>query len=257
MLLAIDIGNTNIVFGLFSQEELVFHFRLETDPGSPADDYAALIHERLEGQAIGIADIRGTVMASVVPQLDSSLVRVCTKLFGKAPLIVDSNTHTGITICYETMHTLGADRIVNAVAAYEKYRSAVIVIDMGTATTFDYVDAGGAFLGGAIAPGIKTAGEALFQKAAKLPRIDFVYPERILGRTTIQSMQTGIVAGYVGLVEGLIARIKAEAGADARVIATGGLARLVAAHTAAIDEVDDYLLLRGLKIIYERHTNKR
>jgi type III pantothenate kinase len=257
MLLAIDIGNTNIVFGLFSRDELVFYFRLETDASRPADDYEALIYEQCQGKGLKIDNIHGAVMASVAPQLDSAIARVCTKLFGKAPLIVDASTHTGITIGYETRHSLGADRIANAVAAYEKYRSAVIVIDMGTATTFDYIDAGGVFLGGAIAPGIKTAGEALFQKAAMLPRIDFVYPGRIIGRTTAECMQSGIVAGYVGLVEGLIARIKAEAGADMRVIATGGLARLVSDHTAVIDSVDDHLLLRGLKIIYERNTNKR
>jgi type III pantothenate kinase len=254
MLLAIDIGNTNIVFGLFRADEFVADFRLETGSLSTADACEAQVLERLGGLMVGPGDIRGTVLASVVPGLDAALISVCTRLFGAAPVIVDAQASTGLNLRYDTPHTLGADRIATAAAAYEKYRSAVIVIDMGTATTFDYVDAGGAYWGGAIAPGIATAAEALFARAAKLPRIEFAYPDRIIGRSTKESMQSGIVAGYVGLVEGLVARIRAEAGGEARVIATGGLARLVASHTRAIDDVDDHLLLKGLKIIYERCT---
>ena len=163
----------------------------------------------------------------------------------------------GIKLCYCTPLTLGADRIVNAVAAYAKCRCALIVIDLGTATTFDYVDADGCYLGGAIAPGIMTAGEALFAKAANLPRIDFVYPEHVIGRTTLESMQSGIVAGYICLVEGIVGRIKAERGESPRVIATGGLAPLIMSHTQSIDEVDGQLTLRGLKIIYDRRSNRR
>jgi len=167
-------------------------------------------------------------------------------------MIVNAETDMGIQLCYATPKTLGADRIVNAAAAYDRWRCALIVIDFGTATTFDYVSADGCYLGGAIAPGIRTAGEALFTRAAKLPCIDFTYPEHIIGRSTIESMQSGIVAGYVCLVEGIVAKMRAERAENPRVVATGGLASLIISHTQAIDEADDQLTLRGLQIIYER-----
>jgi len=254
MLLVIDIGNTNIVFGLFKADELVGDLRLKTDLGLSASAYEALLRAQLAAKNIGFAEVQDIAMASVVPRLDGVLGNTCRQLFNREPFMVDAKTQTGIRICYETPETLGADRIVNAVAAYVRFKSAAIAIDMGTATTFDYVDGQGSYLGGAIAPGIVTAAEALFHKAAMLPRIELAYPERMIGRSTLESMQSGIVAGYVSMVEGIIDRMKAEAGSDARVIATGGLAHLIARHTRMIDEVDDHLLLKGLKFIYERRA---
>jgi type III pantothenate kinase len=252
MLLAIDIGNTNIVFGLFDRGQIKCQWRLVTDAGKPADAYWALMQGLFEAQGLPYTAVEAVSMASVVPQLETTFIELCTRYFHREPLTVNSGTDTGLQLCYDTPLTLGADRIVNAVAAYDKHRCALIVIDLGTATTFDYVSSDGRYLGGAIAPGIRTAGEALFAKAAKLPHIDFTYPEHSIGRSTIESMQSGIVAGYVCLVEGMVARMKAERAENPRVIATGGLAPLIMAHTTAIDEVDDLLTLRGLKIIYER-----
>ncbi len=252
MLLAIDIGNTNIVFGLFSGNDLVYQWRLVTDGRRTADEYGILLHGLFAAQGSSFTVVEAIVMLSVVPQVEAAFTDVCTKYFNKIPLIVNTSTDTGIILCYDTPLTLGADRIVNAVAAYDKCRCSLIVIDLGTATTFDYVDADGRYLGGAIAPGIMTAGEALFAKAAKLPRIDFAYPEHVIGRTTIESMQSGIVIGYVCLVEGIVSQMKTERGENPRVIATGGLAPLIMPHTQVIDEVDGQLTLRGLKIIYDR-----
>jgi type III pantothenate kinase len=252
MFLAIDIGNTNIVFGLFNADELIGELRLQTDAELTACAYEAQLREKFAGKNFNCAAVQGIAMASVVPRLDEVLATICMRLFDRTPFIINAQTQSGITLCYDTPNTLGADRIVNAVAAYERFKSATIAIDMGTATTFDYVDGQGAYRGGAIAPGIVTSAEALFVKAAKLPRIELEYPERLIGRSTVECMQSGIVAGYACMVDGMIDRIRAEACSDARVIATGGLARLIARHTRNIEEVDDHLLLRGLKIMYDR-----
>ncbi len=257
MLLAIDIGNTNIVFGLFKDNDLIGDLRLKTDAGLSAFACQSLIRAQFAGLSFSIGDVQEIVMASVVPSLDAVLAETCKTLFGHEPFTVDVSTITGITVDYETPHTLGMDRIVNAVAAYDRFKTAAIAVDMGTATTFDYIDAGGAYCGGAIAPGISTAAEALFQNAAKLPRIELAYPERLIGRSTVESMQSGIVAGYAAMVSGIIEGMKTEAGADAGVIATGGLASLVAGHISAIDEVDEHLLLKGLKIIHDRRNVAR
>ena len=254
MLLAIDIGNTNIVFGLFAGDELTCQWRLVTDARRTADEYGMLLQGLFAAQGLSFAVVEAIVIVSVVPRVEAAFIDVCTKYFQKHPLTVTASTNTGIKLCYDTPLTLGADRIVNAVAAYDRCRCALIVIDMGTATTFDYVNDDGCYLGGAIAPGIMTSGEALFAKAAKLPRIDFVYPDHVIGRTTIESMQSGIVVGYVCLIEGIVSRMKTERGENPRVIATGGLAPLIMSHTKAIDLFDEQLTLRGLKIIYDRTT---
>jgi type III pantothenate kinase len=252
MLLAIDIGNTNIVFGLFAGGQIICQWRLVTDAAKTADEYWTLLQELFEKEDLSPSAVDAAAMSSVVPQLEAAFTTVCAKYFNREPLAVNAGTDTGLQLCYDTPLTLGADRIVNAVAAYDKCHCALIVIDLGTATTFDYVSADGCYLGGAIAPGIRTAGEALFARAAKLPCVDFTYPEHIIGRSTIESMQSGIVAGYVCLVEGMVARMKAERAENPRVFATGGLAPLIMAHTQVIDEADDLLTLRGLKVIYER-----
>lgn len=254
MLLAIDIGNTNIVLGLFREGELIGDVRIKTSPELSAFACESLLRAQFAGAGFSCDEIRGVAMASVVPRLDVVFAQACKALFGREPLIAGAHTPAGLEMRYETPGSLGADRIVNAVAAYERFGTAAIAVDMGTATTFDYVDAGGAYLGGAISPGIATAADALFHRAAKLPRVDLAFHGRLIGRSTVECMQAGIVAGYACMVDGLIERMKAEAGGDAAVVATGGLARLVARHARRIDAVDDHLLLRGLKVIYERCT---
>ena len=182
-----------------------------------------------------------------------TLEELCQKYFHLAPLLVGPGTKTGIPIHYDNPREVGADRIVNAVAAYEHYRRSLIVVDFGTATTFDGISARGEYLGGAIAPGIMVSSEALFQKASKLPRVEIVRPEKVIGKNTVASMQSGIVYGYVGLIDGIVNRMKKEMGDNPFVVATGGLAQLIAAESEAIDEVDDYLTLKGLRIIYSRN----
>ena len=257
MLLVIDVGNTNIVFGLFANKELLCDFRIKTDTALSASDYELELRSQLSARSLDIEGVDGIAMASVVPRLDPVLTGTCTAIFGNAPFCIDPRLQKCMVIRYETPETLGADRIVNAVAAYDRYKSAAIAIDMGTATTIDFVDASGAYIGGAIVPGIATAAHALFSRAAKLPEIELEYPDRVIGRTTVESMQSGIVAGYACLLSGMIGRMKSESGTGARVIATGGLTRLVAGHVPEIDDVDEHLLLRGLKILYERRTPSR
>ncbi|MEI6127729.1 MAG: type III pantothenate kinase [Pseudomonadota bacterium] len=253
MLLAIDVGNTNIVFGVYKGDELIADWRLVTDHLRTGDEYGMMLQGLFASQGIPCAQVTGSIISCVVPQVLSSLQHVCRRYFNKAPLLAGPGIHPGITIRYEQPAELGTDRIVNAVAAYEKYRRSLIVIDFGTATTFDYVSPDGEFSGGAIAPGIATAGEALFQRASKLPRIEFLYPGRAVGRNTVESLQTGIVLGYVCLVDGIVEKIREEVKTGPYVVATGGLAPLIAAHTTTINDVDDYLTLRGLKFIFDKN----
>jgi len=254
MLLTIDIGNTNIVFGVYRGDELVVHWRALTERSTPVEGYKLMLQQDMDCRGLSAGAFDGVIIASVVPQVLAALKPACRRYFGREPLVVGPDMNLGITLRYENLSGLGADRIVNAAAAFSKHRRSLIVIDFGTATTFDYVSPEGAYRGGAIAPGITTAGEALFSRAAQLPRIDFVYPRRIIGCNTVESMQTGIVAGYVALVDGLVAGMSREAGTDPFVVATGGLARIVAAHTRSINEIDEFLTLEGLKILFEKNA---
>ena len=254
MLLVMDVGNTNTVLGLFRGEELIHDWRIRTEVNATVDEFGVLFRNLFISCELKTKDVTDIAISSVVPPIINTLEGFCHKYFNITPLIVGPGIRTGMPIFYDNPKEVGADRIVNAVAAYETYKQATIVVDFGTATTFDYISERGEYLGGVISPGIMISCEALFQKASKLPRVEiFARPRSILAKNTIASMNAGIVYGYAGLVEGIVARIKAEAKKDLKVVATGGLATLIASECPAIDEVDDYLTLRGLKIIFDRN----
>jgi type III pantothenate kinase len=267
MLLAIDVGNTNIVYGLFSGETLAHQFRVESGRGRTADEYAVTLRQLLAMYDVAASAIDSAIIASVVPSLTEPMIDLVRRAFGKEPLVVGPGIRTGMAILYENPREVGADRIVNAVAAFERVKGPVIVVDFGTATTFDCVTPKGEYLGGVIAPGIQISADALFSHAAKLPRVEIAKPPKVVGRNTLHSMQSGIVYGYVGLVDGLVERIVAELGLTIQdraangpgnqacaVIATGGLAPLIAPLSRTIQEVDGDLTLIGLRILHERNS---
>ncbi|HWR40464.1 MAG TPA: type III pantothenate kinase [Patescibacteria group bacterium] len=251
MLLVFDIGNTNIVLGVYDGENLTHHWRISTDKQKTGDEYGILLHNLFAYRGLTLQDINAIVISSVVPPLVVPLVRMCKRYFEVEPLVVGPGVKTGISIKYENPREVGADRIVNAIAAYDRYGGPVIVVDFGTATTFCVINQNGDYLGGAIAPGIGISTEALFQRAAKLPRIELVKPKQVICRNTVSSMQSGIIYGAVGQVDGIVKRIKAELGSEAKVVATGGLANLIAEASITIDTVDTFLTLDGLCLIYK------
>jgi len=257
MILVIDIGNTNIVMGVWQGSTLAAHWRLVTEPHRTVDEYGILVRGLFDSRGIPAGAVAGIIVSSVVPALLPVLEALCRTVFSRTPVCVRPGMDTGITVCYDNPLELGSDRLVNAVAAFETYRRGVIVIDFGTATTFDYVSPEAEYRGGTIAPGLATAAEALFQKAAQLPRVDFVSPGTVVARNTRASMQAGIVSGYVCLVEGIVRRMKDEVSDEPCVVATGGLAPVVASQTGVIDDVDEQLTLRGLKILYDRCGAKK
>ncbi len=251
MLLCIDLGNTNITFGLYDGDDLHCHWRIKTDHHKMPDEYGLLLLHLLAHAGHRPQDANGICMCSVVPPLTGIFEQMCTAYFEQEPLIVDAGVKTGVKIRYDNPREVGADRVVDAAAVYRLYGGPACVVDFGTATTFDAISREGDYLGGAIAPGIGIAAEALFSKAAKLPRIDLVRPPRAIGSNTVHSMQSGLLFGYVGLVEGMVARFRAELGDDMRVIGTGGLAETIARETDVIQAVDPWLTLKGLRIIWE------
>jgi len=253
VILVFDVGNTNIVLGVFNGQELVESWRLSTTQHRTSDEYGVLLRELFQASAVSMADINGALLSSVVPTINPTLERTCLKYFGLTPHFVGPGTKTGMPIKYDNPREVGADRIVNAVAGYEQYGGPLIIVDFGTATTFCVLSDKGEYLGGAIAPGIGIATEALFARAAKLPRVELVKPPSVIGKNTVNSMQSGIVYGFVGQVNEIVRRLKIEINADPLVVATGGLAELIAGETPAIDRVDKYLTLNGLRIIYERN----
>lgn len=253
MILTLDIGNTNIKAGVFNGSELVDYWRISTDRSKSSDEYGILLLSLFAHSHIDPA-VDGIIMSSVVPTINFTIEHMCSNYFNMAPMQVVPGIKTGINLKYENARELGSDRIVNAVAAYELYGGPCIFIDFGTATTFGVMSARGEFLGGAICPGLKLAAEALVDRAAKLPRFELVKPDTVIGRNTITNLQSGIVYGYVGQVTYLIKKMKQELGApDAKVIATGGLALLVAGETDQIDVLDGLLTLKGLRLIYEKN----
>jgi type III pantothenate kinase len=258
MVLVIDIGNTNVVIGVYDNEKLVEHFRIGTDIEKTVDEYAILINGLLSiRKGLTLDQIKGVIISCVVPPLLLTFHALCEKFIGVEPIIVEPGIRTGMPILYENPAELGADRIVNAVSGYETYRRSLIIVDFGTATTFDYVTKKGEYVGGAIVPGIMVSLEALFERASKLPRVELLKPESVIGRNTVHAMQSGIIFGYASLVDGIVRRMKKEIGDDPYVVATGGLAGLIYDVSETIDVIDEFLTLRGLRILYEKNKDMK
>ncbi|HOV69231.1 MAG TPA: type III pantothenate kinase [Clostridia bacterium] len=251
MVLTLDVGNTNIKIGLFNEKKLEFSWRISTDWNKTSDEYGLIFRELFSHKNRKLEDVKGIIISSVIPSINYTLEHMCKLYFDINPIMVGPGVKTGINIKYDNPKEVGSDRIVNAVSAFRKYGGPCIVIDFGTATTFGYVTAEGEFLGGCICPGIRISTEALVQKTAKLPKIEFVMPDRIIGRSTVTNMQSGVIYGYVGQVEYIVRRMKEEAGKEnVKVIATGGFSRLIAKATDCIDIIDPLLTLEGLMLVY-------
>ncbi len=253
LLLTIDVGNTNTVLGLHDGADLKIHWRLTTRREQTADEYGILVRNLFATSGYEPARVEGVALASVVPPLTSVLVALSKQYLGHEPLVVEPGVRTGMPILYEPPGDVGADRIVNGVAAFAAYGGPVIVVDFGTATTFDVVTKKGEYVGGVICPGVGISADALFQRAARLPRVDVRNPGKVIGRSTVGSIQSGLYFGYASMCEGIIARIRAELGEPARVVATGGLAQSLAPDIPSIEAVDPVLTLTGLRLIWERN----
>jgi len=254
MLLTIDIGNTNIAMGVFREKELINHWKLMTDRLKTNDEYGILLRSLFGQTDLDREEVGGIIISSVVPPLTPVFQGLCRRLFSPKPLIVGPGLKTGMPILYEIPHEVGADRIVASVAAFDKYGGPAVVIDFGTATTFDTISEKGEYLGGAIAPGILIAAEALYLRTAKLPHVEIRRPRKPIGRTTESSIQSGLYFGYVGLVKNITAEIKKELGSNAVVVATGGFAKKIIQDLAEVDYHEPFLIENGLRILYERNS---
>jgi len=269
MLLVLDVGNTNTVLGVFAKatkgesapsphyEHIVANWRVATIATQTVDEYGVLFRNLFAMERIEVKGIGGIVISSVVPPLDSTLRQVCERYFSTKPLFIEPGVKTGMPVLYDNPAEVGADRIVNSVAAFEKFGGPCVVVDFGTATTFDCVSAKGEYLGGVICPGIGISADALFEKTARLPRVDIRQPARVIGSTTVGSLQSGLYYGYLGLVDGILERLLGEMGKEATVVATGGLAGLIGTGSKYIKHVDDLLTLDGLRLIWERNVAAR
>jgi len=263
MLLVLDIGNTETELGLFplredgtAAPELAAHWRISSTQKQTADEYGVLIRQLFAMQQLELSAVDGIIVASVVPPMESLVRQMCERYFGIKAVFVEPGIKTGMPVHYDNPTEVGADRIVNAVAAYEKCKQSCVVVDFGTATTFDAVSAKGEYLGGVIAPGITISAEALFIRTARLPRVDIKRPPHVIGSNTVHSLQSGLFHGYVGLVDGILERVLSELG-PSKVIATGGMARLLASGSRFLSEIDDALTLTGLRIIWDRNLHSR
>lgn len=257
MLLCIDVGNTNTVLGIFQNDTLLKNWRIRTQRDMTSDELGIMINSLFLPAHLKVESITDVIISCVVPPLLSAFREFCYLLFNRKPIIVGADLSTGMPIHYDNPREVGADRIVNAIAAYHKYRTGLIVVDFGTATTFDYISPEGTYEGGAIAPGIFISAEALFQKASKLPRVEiFAKPKTVISKETMSSINSGLVYGYAGLVDGIVDRIKKQTGFDLTVVATGGLASLIQSEAKSIDHVEEFLTLEGLRILYHLNYTK-
>lgn len=254
LILLFDVGNTNIVLGVYDGEELKAHWRISTYPQKTDDEIGVLLQALFSSKGMLMKDIKALVISSVVPPLMLSLEKMSKKYFNVEPLVVGPGIKTGMPIRYDNPKEVGADRIVNALAGYEIYGGPLIIIDFGTATTFCVISARGEYLGGAIAPGIGISMDSLFNKAAKLPRVEMVKPPTVIGRNTVQSMQSGILYGFAGQVDSLVERISQEMGVKPKVVATGGFAEIIYKEAKSIEIVDSFLTLKGLRLIYKKNS---
>ena len=256
MLLVMDVGNTDTVLGVYDGEELLHDWRIRTKADHTVDEYGILIYNLYNASRISSRAVQDIIISCVVPPMLNILEPLCQKYFKVKPLIVGPGVRTGMPIFYDNPKEVGADRIVNAVACFQKHQRSLIIVDFGTATTFDYISSQGEYMGGCIAPGIMISTEALFSRTAKLPRVELTKPKNIIAKDTVSSMQAGIMYGYAGLVDGIVERMKKEAASNPLVVATGGLATIIAPQATSIDLVEKMLTLEGLRLIYHLNAPK-